>query len=150
MKRNKYLVLALLLIPAFTSAQRTFSDADKWIPADFNPARYTLLIETYPISSKAEGKMEEYLGKNYPWPYEVVTENAIKNTTGKYADTSKYRFAFVWRTDNSTYGGRYDVDPNGNFYDRTTKKDYPTTRKINNYGQKSYMPFFNSIVKHFR
>jgi hypothetical protein len=150
MRRINYLLLVFLIIPAFTSAQHTFSDADKWIPTDFNPTKYTLLIETYPINAKAENKMEDYLSKTYPWPYEIVTGDIIKNNSEKYADTSKYRFAFMWRTDNSRYGGPYDVDPNGNFYDRTTKKDYPTTRKINNYGQKSYMPFFNSIIKHFR
>lgn len=151
MKNTVCVLIIILLIPALGSAQtnRTFADPDYWIPADFNPGTSTLLIARYPLTAKAENKMEEFLSKEYPWPYEIVDESAIRDNSAKYSDTTKYKFGFLWTLKN-WYGGRYDVDPNGFFYERTIHKEYPTTRKINNYGQKSYMPFFNTIVKHFQ
>ncbi len=98
--------------------------------------------------------MLDYLAQNYPGKYEVMDRKAILNKTGRYADAEKYRFVFLWEkhyTD-KTYAGSnftyHDVDPNGHFYDRSSDKQYPTTKKYNNYGNKSYIPFFNSIIKY--
>ena len=98
--------------------------------------------------------MKEFLTTHYPWRYEVVDKETINNPTGKYADTKKYPFAFKWRfSSNNTNvnDSRFsNWDLNGFFLDRTTKTDYPTTRRVNSYGNQYYKPFINSIVKHFK
>ena len=151
MKKVIYGLIIIILIPSFVPAQsnRTFADPTHWIPPDFNPNTYTLLIAKYPLREKDEKRMEEFISKVYPWPCEIVDTAEIKSNPTKYSDSAKYKYAFLWTLKN-WYGERYDVDPNGFFYDRTNQKAYPTTKKINNYGDKSYMPFFNTIVKYFK
>lgn len=143
---------------ASSASHKTYKDAENWIPPGFNPNSGTLLIETHPLKTKQNDRMIEFLQKNYPYPYEVVDSNAINSKEGKYADTKKYPFAVIWKGKTSWVAspnggtGRDMPEYNmyGNFVDRTTGKVYPTTKKINNYGQIGYVPFFNSITQHFK
>lgn len=156
------LTLAVFFIMGIASspAHKVFSDADNWIPSDFKPDHGTLLIETHPVNSKQNDRMLDFLQKNYPYPYEVVNKDAIESKTGKYADTKKYPFAVMWNdkgsinttlnTSTGTYSNMPQYDLFGNFVDRNTGKTYPATKKINNYGQVGYVPFFNSITKKFK
>jgi hypothetical protein len=152
------MALFFMMAIASSASHKTFKDADNWMPQDFNPNKGTLLVETHPVNRKQNDRMLEFLQKNYPYPYEVADSNAINSKEGKYADTKKYPFAVTWKVKKSwqasPIGGTgrdmpvYDLY--GNFVDRTTGKVYPTTKKINNYGQIGYIPFFNSITGHFK
>lgn len=130
----------------------SFADAEDWVPSTFNPKNDYLLVETFPMSQNANEEMRQFLTQNYPGRFEIVSEKTIKEKSGKYADTKAYKFAFLWDeqtafyTGNSSSSGRREY-ANGNFYDRANDKAYPTTQKYNNYGRKSYIPFFNSIIK---
>lgn len=153
-------LLAFILLLTGCVAHRSFSDASKWIPADFNIQKDFLLVQTFPVSRKTNEKMTAWLAQNYPGHYEIVDKSTIYGKSVKYTDTRKYRFAFVWGSITETikgsnpnpngFGNLHYYDYNGNFYDRSVGKEYPTTRKYNNYGGKAYIPFFNSIIKHFR
>ena len=94
------LLFATFLAPITSCSYKSasFSDAEKWIPMDFNPSSSVLLVEEHRASNKENSKMLEWLQKNYPYPYEVVDTTLINSTNGKYADTKKYRFAEVENT----------------------------------------------------
>ena len=137
----------------------TYSDADKWIPNDFNPNKSVLLVKTHPASNKENSRMLEWMQKNYPYPYEVVDTSSIKSTTGRYADRKKYQFAVNWNIRNKTttsMGSNGMVSSGleshmyGNFVDRSNGRVYPTTGKSNSYGYWRYKPFFQSITKKYK
>lgn len=153
------MVLFFIMGVASTASHQTFSDVDKFIPPDFNPDKGILLIQIHPVNSKQNDRMLEFLQKNYLHPYEVVAKSEIDNKSGKYADTKKYPFAVLWRdsesihysqNSNGTSSNMPEYDLYGHFVDRSTGNAYPETKKINNYGQVGYVPFFNSIIKHFK
>lgn len=159
MKKNLFVFVVIAFLSGCSVAGSTFSDPAYWIPGDFNPQKGVLLVETFPWS-KANENMKNFLAQHYSGKYEVVDRKDIMSKSGKYADTKKYQFAFLWEknyrekqfagssiTSASTFTA---VDPYGNFYDRSVDKNYPTTKKYNNYGNKSYVPFFNSIEKYFK
>ena len=154
MKLIVFLSFAILFFENCNVGKMTFSDAASWIPEDFNPKNGILLIETYPATEKFNKDMQDFLAKNYPGRYEIVDKDAIYKKKGKYADTKLYHFAFHWgaksRFDKYNTPSINYSNPNGSFYDRSLNKEYPTTRKINNYGRSSYLPFLNSIVQHFK
>lgn len=132
-------------------SNNAFSDASAWIPQDFDPKKTTLLIEKYPGSEKINREMEKHLSENYPYKYVIADYETITSKKGKYDDLKKYPFAFVWRGERMQLKRSvYNSDPDGNFYDRISGKNYPTTSKYNNYGHYSFIPFINSIVKHFQ
>ncbi len=153
MKPTLLIVLIAFIFSGCSVSKASFSDASKWIPDNFNPKNNILLIEPYPISEKSNRAMQDFLNKNYAGRYEIVERKDMLKKTGKYADTKRYQFAFTWKKmvsfRHGTTGSR-DIDPNGSFYDRSIDKEYPTTKKTNNYGQMSYVPFFNSITNHFK
>jgi hypothetical protein len=153
MKSSLVIAAIVFILSACSFSKASFSDASKWIPDDFNPKTNILLIERYPMSAKSNIAMQDFLDKNYAGRYEIVDKKDILNRSGKYPDTKLYQFAFTWKATVSYrrgMSGSADVDPNGSFYDRANDKQYPTTKKTNNYGQKSYIPFFNSISNHFK
>ena len=141
----------------------SYSDAAKWIPKDFNPKNSVLLIEEHILNAKQNEKMIQYLSEKYPYGYEIVDRKTIVTPSGKYADTKKFRFGILWNGAQSTRqrtenGGQnngkiytsFQWDMYGSFIDRKTTTKYPTTNKINNYGQSGYCPVINSIVKYFK
>lgn len=147
---------ALILLVAFTSCnvnKHSYSDGAKWIPTDFNPAKDVLLVEHYPMKEKWNASMAQFLGKRYTWKYEIVDKETILGSKGKYADRQIYQFAVMWineespshstfsggGTTTSFSGSQYDMG--GHFLDRYTVKEYPTTKKYNNYGWKGFVPF---------
>jgi hypothetical protein len=148
----KNLICFFLLFISFTACSpgnRSFSDGSKWIPADFDIHSETLLIERYPGKDRLTQDMDEYLSKHYPGKYVILSKEEIAKS-GKYADHTIYRFAFQWKVkERYNYSSGFtDYDPDGNFYDRAADKLYPTTKRINNYGQRSYIPFINTIVNY--
>ena len=155
---NKILlsVLASFILFGCTVRNQTFSDGRSWIPENFNPNRDFLLIEQFTITKKSNEAMREFLEQHYSGHYAIEDRETIMSKKGKYADVNKYRFAFLWSLRAKDHPGGVagsashfqDIDPYGNFYDRSLDKKYPSTRKINNYGNKAYVPFFNSIMKY--
>jgi hypothetical protein len=144
------LAVIVLFCISCSVSNRSFSDGSKWIPADFDINKGVLLVETFPGKERLTQDMEIFLTKNYPGKYVIVTQKEITDKSGKYSDISKYRFAFQWNvgTRYNFSSGFTDYDPYGKFYDRVENKLYTTTKKYNNYGNKSYVPFFNSIIKY--
>jgi hypothetical protein len=127
-----------------------FKDYKAIVPPDFNPKKDFLLIETFPVSAKSNAKMKEWLAKNYSGAFAIVDKQIIYGKDNPYSDTSVYKYAFVWGSWNTTFQGNFTYrDPNGNFFNRATNTSYPTTKKYNNYGDKSYITFFNSIMKNY-
>lgn len=117
----------------------TFTDGKDWKPKDFLPKTDILLVEQYPSESLNED-MVDYIRKNYRGQYKVVEREMILGKTGKYADTEKYRFAFLWETkDNGT-------KPVGHFFDRVLDKHHPSTIKRNRYKTKNaYKSYIDTI-----
>ncbi len=150
MKKLAYFSLFCISFCACGPGNRSFSDGSKWIPSDFDMHSETLLIEKYPGKDRLTQDMNDYLTKHYPGKYVIVSKEEIANKSNKYADLSVYRFVFQWKfTARYNFSSGFtDYDPDGNFYDRSIDKHYPTTKRINNYGQRSYIPFINTIVNY--
>lgn len=157
----KQTILFLFVIMTGCSANnKFFSDGEKWIPADFDPAESVLLVEHFPGKEKWNTDMIHYLDEIYPGKYIVVSKEDIVAIQGKYKDKKKYRYAVLWGTINSRsnssrqsgnvlyYYSDPKIDFSGHFLERETGREYPVTSKYNNYGSKGYIPFFNSVIKY--
>ncbi|HEY9340643.1 MAG TPA: hypothetical protein VIQ23_03615 [Hanamia sp.] len=160
---KQYLLLLLIVISSCNISNRSYSDAAKWVPSDFNPSKYVLLVEKYPGKEKENNAMKEFLDKHYTGKYEITDKESILSPEGKYAD-KKYKYAVMWkvldglsRSNRTTFtpsvtttiyysDPKYDI--NGHFRDRATGTDYAETKKYNNYGWKGFIPFFNSVTKY--
>ena len=155
--------LVVLIITSCSAGHHSYSDAANWVPVDFDPAKNVLVVETYPIKEKWNNSMRELLYKHFAGKYEIADEQSILSPTGKYSDTKKYRYAVLWRVIhggtssthqsfspgtimNTTYHDA-TLDINGYFRDRANGKNYPETKKYNNYGWQGFVPFFNSVIK---
>ena len=160
MKSMAILLLALLVVSACSRQtglslieNRTFSDPERWIPEDFHPSTTVLLVETFPLSPRSNEEMKAFLARRYKGNYEVVDRTAIVNKAGKYADTKIYRYGLIWKkrsrnAQGATQAGMNVTELDGHFYDRLSGTEHLTTRRVNNYGMNSYIPFINTIVKH--
>ena len=148
------ILITCFFISGCSISNKSFSDAKAWIPENFNPNRDFLLIERFDITKRSNAEMQEFLQKHYTGHYAIEDRETIMSKRGKYGDFNKYRFAFLWALRSKDHPGGaagsgsvlQDIDPYGSFYDRSIDKKYPSTRKINNYGNKAYIPFFNSIM----
>ena len=157
--KTKLSVIAVMgfFIVAIASkpSQKTFSNSEKWIPGDFDPKTTTLLVEEF-FSKRVEKKMEDYMAEKYPYKYEFVSLETIKNRQGKYADTKLYKYALIFSSHTST---QFDVQTHKpgltvtgfdyHFYDRALSKDYPATGKASSYANMTFEPVINTIVKTF-
>ncbi len=73
-----------------------------------------------------------------------------------------YKYAVLWGTiggvSHTSFSGggtttnfsSPTIDYSGHFLDRAAGKEYPVTKKYNNYGSLGYIPFFNSVIKYSR
>src|SRR5437764_10150935 len=95
-------LFSLLIFFSCSVSNSSFKDASSWIPTDFNPNKGILLVQVFPTNAKNNKEMEEFLASNYKWRYEVVDKETAYGKTGKYADTQKYPFAFVWGSQSLT------------------------------------------------
>ncbi len=160
MKKILTPLAALLFFAGMTgcnTSKMTFGNGDKWIPADFDPSKTTLLIEAR--SKKVTADMEEYMQKHYPYRYEIVTLGDIKTVGGRFADTEQYRYALVWSSVSST---RTSYSSNGmartstvtafdlNFLDRSSSTNHPKTNKASSFAISTFKPVINTIVKKFQ
>jgi hypothetical protein len=149
------LLSGYLLVGGCNSSKMTFGNGDKWIPADFVPAKTVLLVEKYTLSNKVEEKIEAYMNENYPYKYEFVGLDDIKNRSGgKYANTKLYKYALVIYATRSTYTytDRSTVVTAGYdyyFYDREISKNYRETGKASTWILVTFKPIINTIVKKF-
>jgi len=109
------------------------TNATEWKPADFDPAKITLLIEKIDYPRGLQKKNEAYMAKNYPYPYEFTEPKNLDKGNEKYADKNKYRFAMVIRS--ATYS-RYSYDASKPNNDIATS-DYAFVDRLNN---KEYHP----------
>ena len=158
MKRS--ILFLLVFMSSCSASNKYFSDGKKWIPADYDPAKSVLLVEHYPGKEKWNTSMTNFLDKKFPGKYEIVEKENILAINGKYSDTKVYKYAVLWgevggRSHTSFSGGGTTtnfssptIDFSGHFLDRATGKEYPVTKKYNNYGSLGYIPFFNSIIKY--
>jgi len=154
------LLLLLIALSSCNISNRSYSDAAKWVPSDFEPSKSALLVEHYPGKDKWNTSMKNFLDKKYPGKYEIVNKEDILAINGKYSDTKVYKYAVLWGTIGGTSytsfsgGGSTTnfsspkIDYSGHFLDRATGKEYPVTKKYNNYGWQGFVPFFNSVIKH--
>src|SRR5436305_202721 len=165
MLRLKANVLSFLTVMVFcvialasNTSKQTFKNSDKWIPSDFDPSKTTLLIETFNISSKGQQKMEDHMAEKYPYKYEFTAQKDIKDTTGKYADTKKYRFALLYSSNTAHFTKAEGASTNGgltvtgfdyHFYDRETRENYPATNRASGYAIETFRPVINTIVEKF-
>lgn len=79
------------------------------VPADFNPRKHVLLVVEMPRPHNPEKrhkgvtkKLVKQMEMTYPYPFELVSFYDIKDLKGKYADTSKYKYAMVSTIHSST------------------------------------------------
>jgi hypothetical protein len=157
---KQFLLLLLIVISSCNISNRSYSDGAKWVPSDFEPSKSTLLVEHYPGKEKWNTSMKNFLDKKYSGKYEIVNKEDILAINGKYTDTKVYKYAVLWRVigsiSHSSFSGggtttnfsSPTIDYSGHFLDRATGKEYPVTKKYNNYGWQGYVPFFNSVIKY--
>jgi len=157
----KFIILlsASIILGSCNTSKKTFTNGEKWIPNDFEPAKTILLIEKFTISQRVEQNMEEYVKGKYPFKYEFVSLETIKNKTGKYSDTKLYRHALVISSHTShlsqaegaaTSGGLTTTGFDYNFYDQDKQKPYPSTGISNSYIMMTFKPVINTIVKKYK
>lgn len=158
MKKNipAFIFAFITLTTSCNPSKMTFGNADKWIPADFNPSKITLLIEKFNVSKKAQQEMEDYMSENYSYKYEFAPILEIENKSGKYSDLKKYKFAIIYSTHNTIWrevgkssGGVQVTGFDYNFVDREIDKAYPPTNKSSSYATMTFKPMINTIVKKF-
>jgi len=166
--KNFFAVIPLFIFFSFVFAcspkNMAYSDADSWVPENFDPSKTTLLIEYHPLGEKQNNRMINFLDSHFPYSYEIVDSIALKAESGPYSNTKKYPFVIRWKPQNSslttTYydakngnqvgkSTRYDWDMYGYFIDRVNNKRYPSTKNTNVFGQLGYEPVFNAIKKKF-
>jgi hypothetical protein len=154
--RLKCIIVFTILFCGCNTSKMTFSNGDKWIPADYNPNTTVLLVQTFGVSAKAQEKIENYMAETYPYKYEFVGLKTINEKSGKYADIKKYKFAIVYSSHTTTsrdiQTGKSGPTVTGfdyNFIDRETGKEYPPTKKSASYAIMTFKPMINTLVKHF-
>ncbi len=152
MKKLNLLLLTLVTLLALTSFSgngKVFNNADKWIPADFDPRKTTLLIDCFCSSPLVKKLIEEHMQEKYP--YKSVVANDTKDSI-KYADKDLYRYVLVCRnyinsvsdpSGRSSYISLYDY----HIWDRKLDKHYPETGKPSQLPMVNFRPMINTIVK---
>lgn len=151
-----FLFINLILISC-ESSKRVYGNSEKWMPEGFKPAKTILLIEKYG-NRRVRQKMEDHMMEKYPYKYEFVIMDTIKKATGKYADTTLYKYALVIsRQDGriTRMGGAstniglpantYDL----NFYDRSLQKNYRSTQRPSGDPSVVFMGIINTILKKY-
>lgn len=159
-KIGSYLLCMLLYLSingcSALGAKISFGNSAKWLPAKFRPAKTILLVEVFGKPKKKVSKvnkaMAKYLDEKYPYKYEIVSAEDIKDLNGKYSDLSVYPFALVWskhywsmRMANGMHDGGHGYDLN--FVERGTGKEYPKTGKGCTNPLLLFKPVVNTIVK---
>ena len=148
---NFLLVLAILVLFSSCWTTSKFVERGRYntskIPQGYDPSKHVLLFVEMPrlnapdqTNKKITEKMNEELKKYFPYKYEIVSMDDVRNMNSKYSDTSVYRYA-VFNNLNSTTttttttfntgGTRSRVSPSArttylsfSFYDRSNKLDY--------------------------
>ena len=137
--------LFLFLSIACYPSKKTYSNGEKWIPEDFNPAKHTLLIQKYKSNEKQQAKMEQYMQQKYPYKYEFVSMETIIDREGIYADTNIYRYALRF-IPQSTTSQVFDFY----FYDRATDFKYPASNLTSFYIFNSFQAVIKTILKKYQ
>ncbi len=124
----------------------------KIIPADYDPARHTLLVLEVPRlnnpnerNNSVTNKLDKALREYCPYKYEIASMKDIKENKDKYGDTSIYKYAIlntlyivqhtttttITQTTN-TGTNTHSVSPTARsayidflFYDRVNNMEYP-------------------------
>jgi hypothetical protein len=112
----------------------------KDIPTDYDPQKQILLVAEMPrvhyTNQRSEvytKKLDKALKENFPYKYEIVSMDDIKNKD-KYSDLSIYKYALL--NGNSSLGGQYynarTAERSASttyfdfrFYDRSNNTNYP-------------------------
>jgi hypothetical protein len=151
------LVLATVLLCRCFTNGRQLHNSEKWLPSGFNPRKSVLLVAYFdnkPKNGTSKG-MEEYMSIHYPYRYEFVSEEMIKDRTGKYSDTAIYRYALVWTKKISRYESAKINDAHSvvgydlHFYDLVKDKHYKPTGNRNTFTSMTYKPLVNTLVKKY-
>ncbi len=139
-----------ILFCGCNTSKMTFSNGDKWIPADYDPYTTVLLVETFEVSARAQKKIENYMALTYPYKYEFVRLKTINEKSGEYADIKKYKFAIVYSSQTTVkISGPTFTSFDYNFIDREKGNEYPPTKKASGYAIMTFKPMINTLVKHF-
>jgi len=137
--------LFLFLSIACYPSKKTYSNGEKWIPEDFNPAKHTLLIQKYKSNEKQQAKMEQYMQQKYPYKYEFVSMETIIDREGIYADTDIYNYGLRIISQNTT-SSAFDFY----FYDRATDFKYPASNLTSFYIFNSFQAVIKTILKKYQ
>lgn len=123
------------------------------VPSDFDPEKHILLLEEMPRKNKPDErnnsvtkKLDDAFKKYYSYRYEIVSLKEINEKSGKYSDTTVYKFALLnslstatrtssipetRKTSTGTYTRHLPTTTTTvidfHFYDRISGKDYPET-----------------------
>jgi len=143
---------------------------DTIIPAGFNPEKHVLLFLEMPkknSTKKSEGitkKLDKAVKKNWPYKYEIVSQDEISGANSKYTDTSIYRYAIL-NSLSSYRGMRESHDPRPSqrgvytqstasvtsidfcFYDRVTQEKYEYSGKHSSFIGMTISAFMKMIKK---
>jgi hypothetical protein len=139
-KVSAALLLFIAALCSFSGDVKPFNNADKWIPADFDTRKSTLLLQEFSIMDKPNANLKKAQDKinadmrtemqaDYHYKFEVVSKDDLKSA--KYADTEKYRWVLIVQnthTQSVGSGGASSSYSNVfHIYDRKADKHYPDT-----------------------
>jgi hypothetical protein len=108
------------------------------VPQGYDPQKHILLIAempllnnrektNYAVTRKVNGKFKKY----FPYRYEIVSPKEIKSNSGKYSDTSVYRYALMNNVASFEHDPVHSIHTieiiDFGFYDRVTTQQYPQT-----------------------
>jgi hypothetical protein len=161
MKTSTMLLAIFCLLSSFTGGEKPFNNADKWIPADFDARKTTLLVQSISMtespavtSKKTQDKlnadMKAEMQASYPYKFEFVSAaDLISNS--KYADTEKYRWVLKVRNvrTQTVANGSTATGSLSDFQicDRKMDKDYPETKHPSASVMEVMKPTVATIVK---
>jgi hypothetical protein len=123
MQRLKQYLFLLSLIGFFscTSSQKMFEDnTNHWLPANFKPQNEILLIEKNPVPGDEEG-IENWVKSNYPYKYEFISKQDLKDNMDKYASGNIYTYVLKFKLESVAGSSSTDVhsidQSGGRFYE---------------------------------
>ncbi len=143
MKIQILFCVILTIVVAAGCSNKTFSNGDKWIPADFHASSTTLLIIRFG-NEKEYQAAQTFVKENYPHPHQFT----YLLDTAKFTDVKKFRWVVLeehvdMTPNRPTYPHITGIDYY--LYDRLERRSYPVTKRASSTYLMTFRPFIRTI-----
>jgi hypothetical protein len=159
MKLRTSMLLTVIALSSFIGDFKIF-ETGKWIPAEFDTRKTTLLVENFKLNGgnkhvaeaceKVTNDMKAVMKERYPYKYEFVSYDDLQGA-GKYADKDAYRFVIMFDHDDkmNSSGGSYAANV-FHLYDRKLNKHYPETSKTSGMVIPVFAPTVSAVTSYLK